>query len=159
VGQPVVQGSTASGARVQGIDTMKDAVAALPPVLDSNTIGVIHHHLTNLLAGTTSPTLVTTAHVPTGSPDFAHSSGPAASLAQWRTARHPDHGPHIVRPPVTTVPRPGLRKKPGCLGVLFRLALMIFILGVLLNVLSQLTPQPQGPAVPTPAIMSTLPDP
>jgi hypothetical protein len=159
VGQPVLQGSTASGARIQGIDTLGDAVAALPAVLDSSTIGAVHHYLTNLLAGSTSPPLLTTGHVPAGSADFAHSSGPAASLAQWRTARHPDDDAHTVSPPAGTRPKPTGRKKPGCLAVLFRLALMIFALGVLLNVLSQLSPQPQKIPVPTPAIVSTLPAP
>lgn len=159
VGQPVLHGSTASGARIQGIDTMGDGVAALPPVLDSNTIVAIHRHLTNLLAGKTSPTLLTTGHVQTGSPDFAHSSGPAASLARWRTAPHPAADPQTVHSPAKTALRTGPRKKPGCLGMLFQLALLIFILGVLLNVLSQGAPQPQGPTVPAPAIMSTVPGP
>ncbi len=159
VGQPVLHGSTASGARIHGIDTLRDAVTALPPVLDSNTIGAIHHYLTNSLAGSTSPPLLTTGNVPTAAADFTHSSGPATSLAQWRTARHPDDAPHTVHPPVTRRPKPSRRRKPGCLGVLFRLALVIFALGVLLNVLSQLSSQPQRAPVPTPAIVSTLPAP
>lgn len=159
VGQPVLQGATASGARIQGVDTLHNAVAALPPVLDSNTIGAIHHHLTNLLAGSSSPSLLTTGNVPTGPADFAHSPGPAASLAQWRTARDPANDPRTVRPPVTTRNRTGSRKKLGCLGVFFRLALIIFALGVLLNVLPHLSPQPPRTPVPAPAIVSTLPAP
>jgi len=159
VGQPVFQGSTATGARIQGIDTLRDAVDTLPRVLDPNTIGAIHHYLTYLLAGSRSPSLLTTGHVPTASADFAHSSGPAASLAQWRTARDPADDPHTIRPPVTTRSRTAGRKKLGCLGVFFRLALIIFALGVLLNVFSQLSPQPQKAPVPAPAIVSTLPAP
>lgn len=159
VGQPVLRGSTASGARIHGIETLRDAVAALPPVLDSNTIGAIHHFLTNLLSGSTSPSLLTTGSVPTGSADYVHSSGPAASLAQWRTARDPADHPRSVRPPVTTRPKPASRRKPSCLGVLFPPALIIFAIGVLLSVMSQLSPQPQRVPVPTPAIVSTLPAP
>ncbi|WP_461174107.1 NERD domain-containing protein [Arthrobacter sp. Z1-9] len=160
VGQPVLEGSTASGARIQGIDTLRDAVTALPAVLDPETIRAIHHYLTNLLAGSKSPSLLTTGNVPAGSADFAHSSGPAASLAQWRTARDPADDPRTIRPPVTPRRPAAGRKKPGCLGVLFRLALMIFALGVLLNVLSQLSPQPQRAPVPSPpAVVSTPPAP
>lgn len=157
--QPVLHGVTASGAQIQGIDTLRDAVAALPPVLDSNTIGAIHHYLTNLLAGSTSPPLLTTGNVPTGSADLAHSSGPAASLAQWRAVRDPADDPRTIRPPVTPRHRTVRRKKLGCLGVFFWFALMIFALGVLLNVLSQLSSQPQTTPIPAPAIASTLPAP
>ncbi len=159
VGQPVLQGSTGSGARIQGIDTMGDAIASLPAVLDSNTIGAIHHHLTNLLAGNTSPSLLTTGQVPTGSSDFVHSSGPAASLAQWRTARHPSDDAHTVRQSVPARPRPRGRRRQSCMGFLFQLALIVFALGVLLNVVSQLSPQPQRVPSPTPAVVSTLPAP
>jgi hypothetical protein len=159
VGQPVLQGSTASGARIHGIDGLRKAVAVLPPVLDSNTIAAIHHYLTNLLAGSTSPSLLTTGNVPIASADFVHSSGPAASLAQWRTARGPADDPRTILPPVTTRPKPAGRRNPGCLGVLFRLALIIFALGVFSNVMSQLSPPPQQVPVPTPAIVSNLPAP
>lgn len=159
VGQPSLQGITANGARVHGIDTLCGAVAATPPVLDPAMVGAIHHFLTNLLAGASSPAVLTTRDVPAGPPDFAHASGPAASLQRWRTARDPADDPRPVRPPAPIRPQPAGRRRPGCLAVLFRLALIIFILGVLLNVLAQLAPQPPRVPVPTPPAVTTLPVP
>jgi hypothetical protein len=158
VGQPALQGLTASGAQIQGIDTMADAVSNLPPVLDASTIGAVYHHLAILLTGSTSPPLLTTGSVPTGSADYAQPSGPAVSVAQWRAARQPENNPHAVLRPTTIRPRKA-RKKQSCLGVLFQLALVVFALGVLFNVLSQLSPQPQRVPPPSTAIVSTLPAP
>ncbi|WP_306638310.1 nuclease-related domain-containing protein [Pseudarthrobacter siccitolerans] len=159
VGQPNLQGTTASGARVQGIETLPQAVAATAAVLDPGTVGAVHRYLTNQLAGGSSPSVLTTGHVPTGPPDFAHSSGPAATLQRWRTARDPADDPRTLRPSGTSRPKPEGTKKPGCFGILFRLALIIFVLGVILNALSQLSPQPQRVPVPSPEIVSTLPGP
>jgi hypothetical protein len=159
VGQPNLQGTTASGARVEGIDTLCGAVAATPAVLDPATVGAIHHYLTNLLAGASSPAVLTTGSVPAGPPDFAHASGPEASLQRWRTARDPADDPRTIRPPATIRPKRAAKKRPGCLGVLFRLAIIIFILGLLLNVLGQRSSQPQQVPVPTPPTATTLPAP
>jgi hypothetical protein len=159
VGQPGVQGATASGARVQGIDTLCEAIEALPTVLDPGSVSAIHHFLTNLLAGTLSPPLLTTRQVPTGAPDFAHGSGPAASLARWRSARDLADGPRTVRRPVPSRSRRSRRKSQSCLGGLFRLALIIFALGLFLNVLSQLSPQAPRVPVSPPTVVSTLPVP
>lgn len=159
VGQPDLQGSTASGARVQGIDTLCHAIGAVPAVLDASAVEAIHEHLTNLLAGTSSPPLLTSGNVPTGPSDFMHDSGPAISLARRRAARDPSDDPRTIRHPVSSRPTSARRKKPSCLGLLFRVALIIFALGVLSNVLSQLSPQPQRAPIPTPAVVSTLPVP
>jgi hypothetical protein len=159
VAQPQLHGSTASGARLHGIDTLGDAIGAVPAVLDAHTVGAIHQYLTNLLAGTSSPSLLTTGRLPTGPSDLTHASGPAASLAQWRGARHPADDPHTTRRPATVRPHRARRKKPGCLGVFFRLALIVIALGVLSNLLSKPSTQPQRVPPPSPAIVSTLPAP
>lgn len=159
VGQPGVQGATASGARIQGIDTLCEALEAVPDVLDPSTVSAIHNYLSNLLAGTSSPPLLTTRQMPTGPPDFAHASGPAASLARWRTARDPADDPRTVRPSAPSGSRRARRNSLSCLGVLFRLALTIFALGIFLNVLSQLSPQAPRAPIPTPTVVSTLPVP
>ncbi|MET3720802.1 MULTISPECIES: nuclease-related domain-containing protein [unclassified Arthrobacter] len=161
VGQPGLQGSTSSGARLQGIDTVREAISAVPAVLDADTVGAIHHHLTNLLAGTSSPPLLTTGNVPAGPSDFTHAPGPATSLARWRTVRDPAHDPHTV---LRSAARPrAARRTPkkgqSCLGALFRLALIVLALVVLTNVLSQLSAQPQPVPLPTPAVVSKLPVP
>lgn len=159
VGQPDLQGTTASGARVQGIDTVCRAIGAVPAVLDANTVEAIHQYLTTLLAGTSSPPLLTTGSVPAGPSDLMQAAGPATSLARWRTARDPSDDPRTVRPPVSALPKPPRRKRTSCLGVLFRLALIIFALGVLSSVLSQLSPQQERVPGPAPAVVSTLPAP
>lgn len=157
VGQPRVQGSTASGARVEGIDTLCEAIDTVPAVLDPDTVSAIHHYLANLLAGTSSPPLLTSGKVLAAPPDFAHASGPATSLARWRTARDQADDPRTIRPPVPARSTPSRRKGQSCLGVLFRLVLIIFALGVLLNIFSQLSPQTPNVPVPTPPAVSTPP--
>lgn len=159
VGQPGLHGATSSGARVQGIDTLCEALESVPDVLDPGTVSAIHHYLSNVLAGTSIPPLLTTRQVPPSPPDFAHASGPATSLARWRTERDPADDPRTVLRAVPSRPKRSRRKSQSCLGVLFRLALILFALGLFLNVLSQLSPQPPRVPVPTPTVVSTLPVP
>lgn len=158
VGQPDLQGLTVGGARVQGINTLSEAVQALPAVLDPGTVGTIHQYLANLLGGTSSP-LLTSAKIAAAPPDFLHASGPAASLARWRTARHPADDPRTIRPPAPLPANRSRKKKPGCFAVLFRLALIIFAMGIFLNVLSGLKPDAPVVPIPTPPVVTTAPGP
>jgi hypothetical protein len=126
VGQLAMQGTTTSGARVEGLDTLPDAVRSLPSVLDSGTVEVIYDYLKQLLGGSTSPSLLTTKHLPSGAPDFAHTAGPAASLAHWRSAQEvPMHAPMRPR-------RRNRKSSTSCLGMLLPLVVTVFLLGVFL---------------------------
>ena len=55
VGQPEMRARSASGVRIQGLNTLTDAVAALPHVLDPVTVQAIHVYLKQLLTGPLSP--------------------------------------------------------------------------------------------------------
>lgn len=150
VGQTTMHGITASGARIQGLDTLRNAIGTLPAVLDSVTVEIIHDHLRELLSGSTSPPLLTTRHLDIGTPDLAL---PAASLATWRGARLASDS--VVQP--STRRKPRRRKSKSCLGALLYLASIIFILGVLVNLMSHLSQQaPQAPR-PTPSVVKTVP--
>lgn len=156
VGQPTLRGVTTSGVRFEGIDTVRDAIIAAPPVLEANAATAIHHYLTQLLTGSSSPPQLTTRHSQNWTVDFAQGAGPAASLAQWRSTRDPADDPRTVRPLRPAKPRAKRRKRPSCLGVLFRLALIIFALGVILNALSHLAPHPSKTPAPRPAVTTTV---
>lgn len=158
VGQPSLQGATDGGVKIQGIDTVREAIGAVPAVLDPATVRAIHQYLTGLLAGEASPQLLTTGYVPAGPADLTHASGPATSLERWRTARDPADDPRTRRPHGSRQ-RPARRTRPGCFGVLLRLALIIFTLTVLSSVLTQLSPRSQQAPVPAPAVVSTPPAP
>lgn len=153
VGQATMHGITASGARIQGLDTLRNAIGALPAVLDLVTVEIIHTYLRELLSGGTSPTLLTTRQLDIGTPDLARDALPAASLATWRSARHASDS--VVQVP--TGRKPKRRKTKSCLGALLYIASIIFILGVLVNVMSHLSqPAPQAPR-PTPSVVKTVP--
>lgn len=151
VGQPAMHGMTASGAKIQGLDTLGDAVCALPAVLDSVTVEVIHEYLKELLSGRTSPPLLTTRNAPSSAPDFSLTAGPATSLAHGRSERQIPVHPF-------TRPRGTNRKRPtGCLGMLLPLVVTVFLLGIFFNVLSQLQqPAPPVPR-PTPSVAKIAP--
>lgn len=159
VGQPGLRGFTSGGARIEGVDTVHDALSSLPAVLDSSAVYVIHQFLSNLLAGTSSPPLLTSQQVLAGPPDFARAAGPSATLAQWRSTRHPADDPRTVPRRASSRPKQVRRKSPSCLGALFRLALVIVMLGLLHNALSQLSnPTPRVPS-PMPTVASSAPVP
>lgn len=160
VGQPRLQGSTTSGVQVHGVDGLCASIENLPAVLDAGTVSIIHHYLTRLLTGASSPSLLTTGRLPLGPPDVGLSPGPAVSLARWKTARRdPADDPRTIQPPHLKRAKVRRRQGPGCFGVLFRLALIIFAIGVFLNVLSQLVPQTPSVPVPAPTVAATAPVP
>ncbi len=102
VGQPELRGTTKSGIRVEGLDTLLPAVAGLPAVLDPALVPTIHGRLQQLLGGGTSPGLLTTAQ-------FEPADAPAASLRQWGT--RPSLRPLRPLRPVPEAASP--RRPPG----------------------------------------------
>lgn len=155
VAQPNLSGVSAAGARIQGLDSLCDAIGALPAVLDSAEVGIIHAYLSGMLGAGSSPSVLSTRHLPSGEPDFAHELGPTVALQQWRGARHDAATVRTPRPPKSSRPRRKVRKSPSCFGVLFRLAAIIFFLGVLLNLLTQVSQSVQKTPVPVPTVVST----
>lgn len=150
VQQPTMRGIAASGARIEGLDTLRDAVGSLPAVLDPSAVEIIYDYLKQLVAGNTSPTLLTTKHLPSGGPDVT-SEAAAASLTQWRNAQQIP-----VHPPARRPRSRNGRRAAGCLGMLLPLVLTVFLLGVFLNVVSQLQqPAPQVPR-PAPSIVKSI---
>lgn len=135
VGQPDLEGVTASGVQICGVNTLQRAVTNLPQVLDPTTVLAVHQYLANLLAGASSPPLLTTAKLPAGPASFAREGGAATSLAGRRTAgvassnqrsrtdRRPRHW------------RASRRASPNYLAIFVQLSLVIFGVGVLVNLL------------------------
>jgi hypothetical protein len=151
VGQPTLHGVTANGARIQGIDTLRSAVSALPAVLDTVTVETIHNYLKGLLSGHASPSLLTTRSLTAGVPDLTHSSGPGASLENWRNARHAN----TVKLPTTGKPKG--RKSKGCLGALFQLSAIVVVLCIFLTAWPHLSQQTSQSPRPTPSVVRTVP--
>ena len=166
VQQPTMRGIAASGARIEGLDNLRDAIGSLPAVLAPETVEAIHDYLKQMLAKDTSPALLTTKHLPAATSGSADAAGPAAALEHWRRAQQipiapPVHPP--ARRPSRSNPnrrnrsRRNRERPTGCLGVLLPLVLTVFFLGVFLNVLSQLQqPATQVPR-PTPSVVKTVP--
>lgn len=144
VGQPHLRGTTSSGVRIEGLETLRGSVAELPSVLDPALVPTIHGYLQGLLGGTTSPRLLTTAQF--------QDDGAAASLQQWRT-----RGPAAPR---SVAPRKNPRrrsKKPGCLGALLQLTLLLVGLSVILSFLGNSRPAVPTTPRPSPSISQTVP--
>lgn len=145
VGQPELRGTTSSGIRIEGLNTLSRAVAALPAALDPALVPTIHGHLQQLLGGTTSPRLLTTAHF---TPQFEPHDAPAASLQHWRS-----------RPaPAAKSRRPrGRKKRPSCVGALLQFVLIMVGVAILINVLSSYRPAVPPAPRPTPSVSQTVP--
>lgn len=154
VGQPELRGTTNSGIRIEGLNTLVPAVAALPAVLDPALVPTIHGYLQQLLGGTTSPRLLTTAQfIPQqftpGQPVPA--DAPAASLRHWRS-----------RPAAAaTMPRKGKprgrSKRPSCFGAILQFVFVIIVAVMLINFASHYRPTvPSGPR-PAPTISHAVP--
>ena len=161
VQQPALSGITASGARIEGLENLRDAIGSLPAVLDPETVEVIHGYLKQMLAGDTSPALLTTKHLPDATSAVADAAGPAAALEHWRRVQQiPIALP--VQPPAQRRSRKNTSRRntgrpTGCLGVLLPLVLTVFFLGVFLNMLSHLQqPATQVPR-PTPSVVKSVP--
>lgn len=154
VGQPDVRVVTASGVRVEGLNTIAASVRALPEVLEPEFVTAIYHYLLQLLGGEKSPMLLTTAGL--GSEDGAGSTLQQRRLASGRPRfQQPDqsigsagaNGPRSTRPQRRKSKR--ARKKPGCLSVSVQLAGIGLVLVFLLNVIGGL--DRSGVMVPQPA--------
>lgn len=170
VQQPTMRGIAASGARIEGLDNLRDAIGSLPAVLAPETVEAIHDYLKQMLAKDTSPALLTTKNLPDATPGSGDAAGPAAALEHWRRAQqipiappvHPPEHPPARRPSRSNSShrnrsRRNRGRPTGCLGVLLPLVLTVFFLGVFLNVLSQLQqPATQVPR-PTPSVVKTVP--
>ncbi|MDQ0754025.1 nuclease-related domain-containing protein [Arthrobacter sp. B3I4] len=160
VGQPELNGTTNSGIRIEGLNTIGRAVAALPAVLDPALVPTVHAYLQELLGGATSPRLLTTAQfagfgsAQSGPAELRLGDAPAASLQQWRG--RPARADRTAKASASRKRR-GRSKQPSCLGVLLQFLLLMVIALVLLNVASGV--RPAAPTVPHPAptVVQTVP--
>ncbi|WP_162148863.1 nuclease-related domain-containing protein [Arthrobacter sp. H20] len=149
VGQPELKATTASGVRVEGLNTIAQSVLALPTVLEREFAAAIHEYLNCLLGGDTNPTLLTTAGI--GSADAG-----VSMLHQRRAAtRRPEAATTTLNAPVGGVAGGGrgqnrgparqagrsrkARKRPGCLGVSARLAAIALALTLAMGILDALS--------------------
>lgn len=143
VGQPELRGTTTSGIRIEGLDTVLAAVAGLPPVLDPALVPTVHGYLQGLLGGTVSPGLLTTAQ-------FDEDDAPAASLKQRRM--RPAAGK------VVPLRQPRLRsKRPSCGMVLLKMALLFVGVSLLLSFAANYRPTAPTVPRPSPSISQTVP--
>lgn len=153
VGQPSLQG-VSLGARIQGLDTVTQAVLGLPAVLDPETVQVIHNYLYGLLSGSNSPQLLTTQHFLAA--ETSSHSQPAASPEKWRAA--PRSNTASRGRSVDGRRRNKRRaKSKGCLAALLYAGCIIFLLGILVNIMPH--SRQQAPAVPSPSpsVVKTFP--
>ncbi|NOJ60030.1 nuclease-related domain-containing protein [Arthrobacter sp. 260] len=157
VGQPDLKVVTASGVRVEGLNTIEASVRALPKVLEPEFVTAIHHYLRQLLGGEKSPMLLTTAGL--GSEDGAASMLQHRRLASGRTrSQLPDRSatsagadrPRNTRPPRRKPQRS--KKKPGCLSVSVQLAGLGLVLVFLVNVIGGFGPSGVVVPQPTPTV-------
>lgn len=156
VGQPSLLG-VSCGARIQGLDTVTQAVLGLPAVLDAATVQVIHNYLDGLLSGSKSPQLLTTQNFAAAeASDHPQHAGPAAPLGKWRAAPRANTVPpgFLLDSPRRTRRR---GKSKGCLPALLYWGCIIFLLGILVNMLPH--SRQQAPAVPSPSpsVVKTVP--
>lgn len=153
VGQPSLQG-VSLGARIQGLDIVTQAVLGLPAVLDPETVQVIHNYLYGLLSGSNSPQLLTTQHFLAA--ETSSHSQPAPSPEKWRAA--PRSNTASRGRSVDGRRRNKRRaKSKGCLAALLYAGCIIFLLGILVNIMPH--SRQQAPAVPSPSpsVVKTFP--
>lgn len=165
VGQPEMRARSASGVRIQGLNTLTDAVAALPHVLDPVTVRAIHVYLTQLLTGPLSPELITSAHVGKAwaRGNQPRTAGPAAfehpvSSRQHRPTFHgtPSRG-RGTRPYYQSAGRSS-KPRTSCLGAIGLLILMLAVSGMLTNLATHITyGLTHASPHPAPAITTTVP--
>lgn len=157
VGQPSLQG-VSCGARIQGLDTVVQAVLGLPAVLDAATVQVIHNYLDGLLSGSKSPQLLTTQNfVAAQTSNHRQHAGPAASLDKWRAAP-PRANP--VPPSLLLDSRRRTRRRSqskGCLPALLYWGCIIFLLGILVNMWPDSGQQAPTVPSPSPSVVKTVP--
>jgi Nuclease-related domain len=78
--QPELSALSSSGVQIHGLETISQAIAELPAVLDMADVHVIHAFLTEQLTAASSPTLLTTGNL-----DRTHAAD--AALERWRGTR------------------------------------------------------------------------
>lgn len=154
VGQPDLKVVTASGVRVEGLNTIEASVRTLPKVLEPEFVTAIHDYLLQLLGGEKSPMLLTTAGL--GSEDGTGSPLQQRRLASGRTrSPQPDRSIGSTDADRSRTTRPQRRKsqrskkKPGCLAVSVQLAGIGLALVFLLNLMGGT--DPSDVVVPQPA--------
>lgn len=159
VGQPELQGVTANGVRIQGLNTLTAAVWALPDVLEPHMVETIHSYLRGLLTGTASPSVLTTAHL-----DGAVAAPKKAQQHRRPAVFSPRPNPSWNAGPRWRTSRPAPRKSsrrsksPGYLGLLMRLVLLLVIAAVSMNLAqNHAAPASNVPNPPAPQITQTLP--
>ncbi len=167
VGQPEMEALSASGVRIQGLNTLTDAVGALTDVLKPATVQVIHAQLKQLLTGIVSPTLLTSAHIgkawaPSEQPHRSKRdiSGPSAFSGQHRSTYN--GGPYRARGARSSSYSTRRSPKPqiGCWGAIGALIFLLAASGMLMNLATNITHQiTHTSPPPTPAITRTLPPP
>lgn len=146
VGQPEFHGATSTGVRVEGLNSLRSAVAGLPAVLDPALVPAVHMYLRELLGGSTSPQLLTTAQL-------EPNNAPAASLQQWRARATP---PAREAPSRSRKPR-GRSKRLSCWGVLLRMALLLVGISMLLNFAFHYRQSVPPAPRPSPTLTQTVP--
>ncbi|MBT1004041.1 NERD domain-containing protein [Paenarthrobacter sp. DKR-5] len=137
VRQPDMRAVTSTGVKIYGVDSLPDAVAALPAILDAAAVKVLYDYLSRLLAGPTSPGILTTASF--------ERVGKQSAL--------PGRGKHAVRRPDRAT-----RVLVGCLGVVVSLFLLLLAVSLAVGVFAGLThPSPAIPSRPNPAMTHAVP--
>ena len=164
VGHPDMQALSTTGVRIQGLNTLTDAVAELPDVLDPATVKSIHAQLKQLLTGAVSPVLLTSAHVGNalapgnqrqtfGRVAFGH---PVPST-QYSSQRGRPYRGRTARPyPRST--RRSSKPQKGCLGAIGLLIIILAVSGLLTKLATNITNELTHTSPhPTPTITRTLP--
>lgn len=155
-GHPQVDGQLSGAVKVHGVETVRDAVHALPKVLEPQAVAAIHAKLRLLLTGTASPELLTTRTMRDREDDLSvhsyrtwqdHRQGrrdePAGAVQQPGSLPSP-------APKATRLPKPGSRRRKrqfrgGVLRILFGMILIYVVVALLWGLLMGLvlrTPQP-----------------
>jgi hypothetical protein len=145
VGQPRLQGTTASGIRIEGLETLRGAVTELPSVLDPALVPTIHGYLQGLLGGATSPRLMTTAQL-------NQHDGPAASLRQVRDRTRVAAGK--AAPPSHARRR---SKNPSCGKFLVQVMALFVGVMLLMNFAANYRPVAPPAPRPSPSVSQMLP--
>lgn len=146
VGQPELRGTTTSRIRIEGLNTLTRAIASLPAVLDPALVPTIHGHLQQLLGGTTSPRLLTTAQFTAG--QIQRGDAASETLRQWRSRPAPAAKSRRTR---------GRKKRPSCVLALVQIVFLIVVASMLINVFSSYRPAVPSSPRPSPAVTQTVP--
>lgn len=146
-GQSSIQGTAPNGVRIQGLDTLTDAIKGMPAVLDGAEVRIIYGYLQRQLSNQTSPPLPTTEQV-------SDADAAVASLQRWRANQS-------VRNVTLRAPRQPNRRQThsGCLKVLLQLTLLIIGMSIFMSYAFGPRPAAPVPPPPKPAVTQTVPAP